>query len=199
MSLIPRNSLFDFDNIFENFWAPMRPGTESPNAAFMPRVDIKDNKDHIEISAELPGVKKEDIHVTLENGVLTLSAESHQEDKEEKEGKIIRQERRYGKYIRSFSIGSGIQESDIKASFKDGVLKLSAPKAKETEPEKRRIEIFSGVAYGSDVYRVKDILLQILNHHTDNSAKAISSQNSHAAHDSPDSELFYLKNYRYDG
>ena len=141
MNLIPRSSLFDFDSLFDDLWAPLRPSTESTNAAFMPRVDVRDNKDNFEISAELPGVNKDDIHVTLNNGVLTLTAESHQEDKEEKEGKVIRQERRYGKYVRSFNVGTGVQENDIHASFKDGVLKLTAPKAKQTAPETRRIEI----------------------------------------------------------
>lgn len=141
MSLVPRRSLFDFDNFLDDFWAPLRPSTETPNAAFMPRVDVKDSDDKFEISAELPGVKKDDIHVSLENGVLSISAESHQEDKEEKDGKLIRQERRYGKYLRSFNLGSGVQESDIQASFKDGILKLSAPKAKPQQPETRRIPI----------------------------------------------------------
>ncbi len=141
MNLIPRNSLFDFDSIFENFLSPSRPNTESTNAAFLPRVDIKDGKKNIEISAELPGVNKDDIHVTLENGVLTLSAESHQEDKEEKDGKVIRQERRYGKFQRSFHVGDTIQESDIQANFNNGVLKLVAPKVVPEQPKPRRIEI----------------------------------------------------------
>ena len=141
MNIIPRHSLFDFDNFFDNFWASGRPSAESPNAAFFPRVDIKDKKKYVEISAELPGVDKDDIHVTLDNGVLTLTAESHQEDKEEKEGEIIRQERRYGRYLRSFNLGSTIHEEDIQASFKNGVLKLKAPKREEVQPATRRIEI----------------------------------------------------------
>ena len=139
MNLVPRSRVFDLDHWFDDFWAPRN--AESPSVAFAPRVDVKDKKDHIEISAELPGVKKDDIHVTLENGVLTLTAESHQEDKEEKDGKLIRQERRYGRYLRSFSLGDGIQESDVQASFNNGILKLTAPKVKASVPEKRRIAI----------------------------------------------------------
>lgn len=141
MNLMPRSSLFDIDRFFDDFWAPLRPGTESPDVAFMPRVDVKDKKDHIEISAELPGVKKEDVNVSLKNGILTLSAESRQEDKEEKGGQIVRQERRYGRYQRSFNVGSGVNESDIQAKFDNGVLTLVAPKAKEETPESRRIPI----------------------------------------------------------
>jgi HSP20 family protein len=104
-------------------------------------VDIKDIDDHYEITAELPGVAKEDIHVHVRDGILTLEAETTQEDKEEKEGKIIRQERRYGKFMRSFNLGSDVEESDIKASFTDGVLKLQAPKLVEKSVERRRISI----------------------------------------------------------
>ena len=141
MSLVPRNSLFNFDDLFDGFWAPTRFSPEAPSAAFSPRVDVTDKDDHIEITAELPGVKKDDIQVHFEDGILTLSAESHQENKEEKDGKILRQERRYGKYIRSFQLGRDIQESDIAAQFADGVLKLTAPKARPSTPERKRIEI----------------------------------------------------------
>lgn len=139
MSIIPRRSLFDFDDL-RDFWAPLR-GTEAAGGALFPRVDIRDRNDHFEISAEMPGVKKEDLHVTLNNGVLTLEAESRQEDKEEKDGKLIRQERRYGKFMRSFDLGPGVNEADIKASFKDGVLTVSAPKAQPKAPEARRITV----------------------------------------------------------
>ncbi len=141
MNLVPRHSLFDLDNFFDNFWSPGRPAAESPNSAFLPRVDVKDKKKHIEISAELPGVEKDDIHVTLENGVLTISAESHQEDKEEKDGQLIRQERRYGKYVRSFNLGQNVHEEDIQANFNNGVLSLKAPKHEEESPKMRKIEI----------------------------------------------------------
>lgn len=138
MNLLPRRSVFDIDNLFENFWAPM---AGSANGTFSPRVDVKDKADHVEISAELPGVKKDDINITLENGILTLNAESRYEEKEEREGRIIRQERRYGKYVRSFDLGSGVNEKDIKANFTDGILTLTAPKAQEQLPETKRIQI----------------------------------------------------------
>lgn len=139
MNLATRNSLFDFDNLFDGFFAPVS-GSEKPGT-FAPRVDIRDKDGHYEITAELPGVKKEDLQVTVDNGVLTIEASTEQEDKEEKDGKLIRQERRYGKFVRTFSLGSGVQESDIKASFVDGVLKLEAPKVEPTPPEKRTIKI----------------------------------------------------------
>lgn len=141
MSLIPRQSIFDIDRFFNDFWGSRGGELESPEGMLVPRIDVKDNDDHIEISAELPGVKKEDIHIGLEDGLLTLSAESHQEDKEEKDGKLIRQERRYGKYMRSFNVGKAVQDSDIKASFDDGILKLTAPKKADPAPSSHRIEV----------------------------------------------------------
>lgn len=137
MSLIPRSSLFDIDNFFDNFFAPSATSRLGDNSFFAPRIDVKENKKHYEITAELPGVKKEDIRITLENGVLSIEAESKQEDKEEKDGKVIRQERRYGKYVRSFTVGDGVKQSDIEASFENGILKVKAPKS-TAKPEKAK-------------------------------------------------------------
>ena len=139
MSLISRNNLFDIDRFFNDSW----PQSNDSQAAtfFAPRVDIKEANNHYEITAELPGVAKEDIHVHVKDGILTLEAETSKEDKEEKDGKLIRQERRYGKFMRSFNLGADVSEADIKASFKDGVLRLEAPKIVEKVQERRRIDI----------------------------------------------------------
>ena len=88
MSLLPRNR-FDFDSLFDNFFAPAA-WKSNDTDFFAPKVDIKDNKDHYQITAELPGVKKDDIHISLERGVLTLEAEVKQEDKEEKDEQFSR-------------------------------------------------------------------------------------------------------------
>ncbi|MBR9908950.1 MAG: Hsp20/alpha crystallin family protein [Gammaproteobacteria bacterium] len=141
MALIPRGSFYDLDKIFDDFWAPTTRSESNVGNFFTPRVDIKELDDHYEVTAELPGIKKEDVHITLHDGILTLEAEAQQEEKQEQEGKIIRQERRYGKYRRSFNLGGNVEESDISAAFSDGVLKLKAPKAKPGIPQQRRIEI----------------------------------------------------------
>ena len=140
MSLIQRNNPFDLDRFFDNFLAPASNNNEM-GSFFAPRVDIRDKDDHYEITAELPGVNKEDIHVHVKDGVLTLEAESSQNQQEEKEGRVIRQERRYGRYLRSFDLGGDVHDDDINAAFKDGVLTLTAPKVKQEEPQPRRIEI----------------------------------------------------------
>ncbi|HEY9033222.1 MAG TPA: Hsp20/alpha crystallin family protein [Pseudomonadales bacterium] len=141
MNLLPRRSVFDIDRLLD---AWLNPGESiSDSGFFAPRIELKEKKNQYQVKAELPGVKKEDIHVTLDNGVLTIEAESRQEDKEEKDGKVIRQERRYGKFMRSFTVGSDVKEADIKAAFDDGVLTLSVPKSKEKDKTKkaRRIAI----------------------------------------------------------
>lgn len=141
MNLIPRNSLFDFDSVLDNFWAPVSGSRTGNEVSFTPRVDVTENKKNYEINTELPGIDKKDIEVTLENGILSISAESRQENKEEKDGRVIRQERRYGKFVRSFNLGTDVKEKDIKAEFKDGVLKLWVPKSEQQAPVSRRIEI----------------------------------------------------------
>lgn len=139
MSLVARNSLFDFDRFFTNSFQPaVHP---EASALLAPRVDIQEASDHYEITAELPGVDKEDIEVHVNDGVLTLQAERVRATDEESQGKMIRRERVYGKYQRSFNLGESIQESDIEASFKNGVLTLQAPKQAEQVKERRRIDV----------------------------------------------------------
>lgn len=107
-------------------------------------VDVQEFDDKYQMDIELPGYAKEDIQADIKDGYLTISA-NHEESKEEKdnEGKYIRKERYYGQCQRSFFVGKEITEDDIKASFKDGVLKLCIPK-KESKPaveEKKYIAI----------------------------------------------------------
>ena len=95
--------------------------------------DIKEHDDHYDLEIELPGFKKEDLSVSLEDGYLTVTAEkSHDQDKE-KGGKLIRQERYYGSMTRSFYVGDELTEEDIKAKFEDGILKISVPKKQSEE------------------------------------------------------------------
>lgn len=139
MTLIPTEKWFDFDRMFGDF-LPALP-SQGAKGFFTPRVDVKDAGDHYEISAELPGVPRENIHVEVQDGVLSLEAETSSESKQEAGGKVIRQERRYGKFVRTFQLGKDVKESDIQAKFENGVLHLSAPKATAAEAKARRIQI----------------------------------------------------------
>lgn len=106
------------------------------------KTDVHEHDDQYEVDIDLPGFKKEEIHLALENGYLTVGA-SKGVDKEEKtrKGKLIRQERYTGSMQRSFYVGEGLSEEDIKARFEDGVLKLTVPKKTPALPEKKTIMI----------------------------------------------------------
>ena len=105
------------------------------------KTDIQDKGESYLLEADLPGFKKEDIHIDLDGETMTISAERHSEHEEkDKEGNYLRCERSYGSYQRSFDI-SGIEESALKAEYVDGVLKLTLPKKQQTVSSARRIEI----------------------------------------------------------
>ena len=105
--------------------------------------DVKDSEDHYEIEIDLPGFKKEQIQIELNNGSLIISASKGlDEDEKDDKGKYVRQERYRGTMSRSFYVGDNITEEDIKASFADGVLKLTVPKKEAPKlPEKKTIMI----------------------------------------------------------
>ena len=91
---------------------------------------------------DLPGFSKDEIHLDLENGYLTISTEKALEKKEEKKGKVLRQERYSGTMSRSFYVGDSLTEEDIKAKYENGVLSLSIPKKEIRKvPEKKQILI----------------------------------------------------------
>lgn len=140
MSLIPYKPFLDFDELFSNMKFPH---TKSTGGLLSPKIDVSEKDNNFLIEAEFPGISSDDIHVTLEDGLLTLSAETQTEENREEKGKVIYQERQYGKYSRSFNVGKTIQESDITANFKDGVLSLTLPKVGEKEQGARRIPISS--------------------------------------------------------
>ena len=113
------------------------------NASHVMKTDVHEHEEGYEVDSDLPGFKKDEIHLDLENGYLSVSA-SKQLDKEEKnkKGKLIRQERYSGSMQRSFYVGENITEEDIKAKYEDGVLKLSVPKKEAKKiPEKKTIAI----------------------------------------------------------
>jgi HSP20 family protein len=95
----------------------------------MMKTDVKELDKGYEVAVDLPGFKKEDLHVELTNGYLTISAsKSLNKDEKDKEGKYIRQERYAGSCSRSFYVGEGVEEKDIHAKFEDGTLRLNIPK-----------------------------------------------------------------------
>ncbi|MCR4617592.1 MAG: Hsp20/alpha crystallin family protein [Lachnospiraceae bacterium] len=113
------------------------------HAAQIMRTDVHENDEGYEVDIDLPGFKKDEINLSLENGYLSVSAaKGLDNDVSDKKGKLIRQERYAGAMQRSFYVGEAITEEDIKAKFEDGVLKLSVPKKDAAKvPEKKLIAI----------------------------------------------------------
>ena len=109
----------------------------------MMRTDVHEHDDHYEVDIDLPGFKKDEITLELKDGYLLVSAnKSLDNDKQDKKGKLVRQERYSGSMQRSFYVGENITEDEIKASFKHGVLNLTIPKEEnEKLPEKKQILI----------------------------------------------------------
>ncbi|MCR5097831.1 MAG: Hsp20/alpha crystallin family protein [Lachnospiraceae bacterium] len=109
----------------------------------MMRTDVHEHDDHYEVDIDLPGFKKDEITLELKDGYLLVSAnKSLDNDKQDKKGKLVRQERYSGSMQRSFYVGENITEDEIKASFKHGVLNLTVPKEEnEKLPEKKQILI----------------------------------------------------------
>ena len=98
------------------------------------KTDVHEHDDHYEVDIDLPGFKKDEITIELNNGYLTVSAaKGLDKDENDKKGKLIRQERYAGAMQRSFYIGDTVTEADVKAKFEDGVLDICVPKA---EPKK---------------------------------------------------------------
>ncbi len=104
---------------------------------FRPQVDIVERSDALVVTADLPGVAREDVDVTLESGVLTIEATPKVEEKEGLSPSYAEYE--VGKFYRSFTLGSGLDAAGIEANLKDGVLRLTVPKAEAHRP--RKIEI----------------------------------------------------------
>ena len=135
-------NLFDDDWMdfpFErDFWGRKNP-LYGKNANRVMKTDIREHDRGYELDVDLPGFKKDEIKVELENGYLTISAaKGLDKDEQDKQGKYIRRERYAGAMQRSFYVGDAVTEEDVKAKFEDGILRLSIPKkdAKAVETKK---------------------------------------------------------------
>ena len=101
-------------------------------------VDIREDQDHFYVEAELPGFKKDDVDITLENQTLTIAAERRSESKqgEGKKGELLLHERRYSRFLRSFTLPPTVDEQSVNAKLNDGVLTITLNKREETKPRK---------------------------------------------------------------
>lgn len=136
----PKSDLLDIDKTFTNFFDDLFSTRAIAEKSWTPRLDVYEEKDRVNIEAEIPGLQKEDIKVKLEDNVLNISGERKEE--EEKKGKgYYRMERRYGKFFRSVALPVEVKEKDIKANYKDGVLKIEIPKAEEEKGKEVEIKV----------------------------------------------------------
>lgn len=119
---------FPFDRFDREFWGRKNP-LYGKHAKNMMKTDIREHDEGYELDVDLPGFKKDEISVQLDNGYLTISAaKGLDKDEQDKKGKYIRKERYAGTMQRSFYIGDAVTQEDVKAKFEDGILKLSLPK-----------------------------------------------------------------------
>lgn len=134
--LIRRDPL---DDLFRGFFVkPM----DFPGEAVAPaiKMDVREQKENYLVHAEIPGVKKEDIHVTIDGNTVSVSAEVKKASEEKEGDKMLRSERYYGKVFRSFGLGQDVDETQAKAKFENGVLELHLPKKAVTPTRKLTIE-----------------------------------------------------------
>lgn len=125
-----------FARMLESFFGEgLYPSEDVSNRTWMPSVNIRETESAFYVEAELPGLTKKDIDITLENNMLKLSGERRFE-KDTNEESYHRVERSYGSFLRTFSLPSQVNSEGVKASFKDGVLTVEVPKAEEAKPRK---------------------------------------------------------------
>ena len=134
-SLLERYSKNAGGNLTKQF------NTDLSFADWSPSVDIEEKEDKYLIKADLPGVAKDDIEVKLENGVLSIRGEKHSESESGEGSKHHRRERFHGSFARSFTLPDAVKIEDIDASYRDGVLSLTIPKAENVKPKTVDIKV----------------------------------------------------------
>ena len=146
MRVIKWEPLRDVDDVFDRFFAdafrrfPRQGAEDRPALDWAPLADVSETEGEYLIKAELPEVRKEDVNVTVLDGVLTLSGERKQEKHADGE-KLHRVERRYGAFVRRFALPENADEQAIRAESKDGVIVIHVPKHKVVRPEPRQIQV----------------------------------------------------------
>jgi HSP20 family protein len=142
MSLIhyrPKNSPADsIQELLSDdfFYAPFFPASvyNKRNENWFPALDVSEDANQYTIEADVPGLKKEDVRLSFDNGVLTIEGERKSET-EKKDKNYHRVERTYGKFVRSLNLGTGVDANAIRAHYKEGVLNITVPKSEKAKPK----------------------------------------------------------------
>ena len=147
-SVFGENLMDVFDDLDQNFFRGFtRPEhvLYGRNAQHMMKTDVKETDEGYEVDVDLPGFKKEEIKLNLENGYLTIATEKALEKKQEnRKGKVLRQERYSGTMQRSFYVGEAVTEEDIKAKYENGVLSLTIPKKEQQKVNEKKQILIEG-------------------------------------------------------
>lgn len=142
----PIGNLFNLHNemgrIFGDLFGSHQDRPDAKVTSWMPSADITETETGFEIRAELPGVTKNDVHVSVTDNLLTIKGEKRQEEKTDSDN-FHRVERSYGSFQRSFTLPRNVETADIKAGFKDGVLTISIPKTEAAKPTEIPITVNS--------------------------------------------------------
>lgn len=128
-----------FDQAFSDYRPTFESGEDVSSRNWLPAVDISETDEALLLYAELPGMTKEDVDITLENNLLSIRGERKFE-KDVKKENFHRIERTFGSFARSFTLPSNVRSDEVKASFADGVLQIEIPKAEEAKPRKIAIK-----------------------------------------------------------
>lgn len=131
----------EIDNIFDRTFGQLfeSPGQTQLMGGWVPALDLYEDKDNLTLKCELPGMKKEDIDISLHEGFLTISGERKHEKKQE--GEVYRTERYEGRFNRSLALPSKVNFDKINATYKDGVLTVKLPKAEEAKPKQIQVNV----------------------------------------------------------
>ncbi|MGB7061924.1 MAG: Hsp20/alpha crystallin family protein [Candidatus Zixiibacteriota bacterium] len=130
----------EMSRLFDDIFGQRSTRVQWTDGVWNPSVDITEDKDSVVVRAEMPGLNKDDIKISVQDSILTLKGEKKQE-KEEKETDYHRIERSYGSFCRSFQLPTTVRADKIKANYKDGVLSISLPKTEEVKPKEIPISI----------------------------------------------------------
>lgn len=130
----------EIEQIFDQAFGPLFGSRTQPEltGGWIPAVDLYEGKDSLTVKCELPGLKKDDIGISLQNGFLTISGERKNEVKVQ-EGEVYRTERYEGRFNRSLALPSKVDAEKINATYKDGVLTITLPKAEEAKPKQVKV------------------------------------------------------------
>jgi len=128
----------DIDDLFKGFF--VRPALFEGQPQMQIKMDVKEDDNAYTVHADIPGVKKEDIHVSIEGNLVSISAETKMEKEEKKGEKVLRSERYVGKVARSFTLAHDVDEAKSQAKYSDGVLELTLPKKAATATKKLAIQ-----------------------------------------------------------